>query len=136
MEILVAILWDFLGEVLLQLLFQLIAEGAAHALAPYRRGGALNGSLSLVAHIVIGGGLGALSLLVWPHSVVRGATLRIGNLIVAPLFAGLATTAIGYLRRRNGGTQVPMEKFAFAFAFAFGFGFALAFGVVRFLATS
>lgn len=129
-QMLLEILLDFCGEILFQLLVQLIGESAEHAVAPYRRGGARSGPLSFLVHVVAGGGLGALSLLVWPHSLIDGSALRVANLVAAPLIAGLFTTAIGRVRRRAGKPVVALEFFTF------GFGFAFSFALVRFLATS
>jgi hypothetical protein len=63
--------------------------------------------------------VGVMSLIVWRHFVVPGS-LRVPGLFAIPLFAGIATQALGLLLRMNGRRTSTFTTFWGGASFAFG----------------
>lgn len=129
MEILLEILFQFFGELLIELIFNGLGLVGEHAARPYRRSGTRSTAASIVSHVVIGAALGGLSLIFLRHSLVHDPIARIATLVGAPLVAGGLSAGLGVLLARRGKTVVPLERFGYAYLFAFSIG------AVRFLAT-
>ena len=125
MEFIVELLFEIFGELLLQIVFELLAEfGWRVASAPFRKS-----PHPLVAGIgcaVFGGIAGAISLWLFPHLFIGSPLGRVANLVVTPVLAGGAMAALGAWRRRHDRSTVLLDRFAYAFIFA------LAMGLVRF----
>lgn len=79
-------------------------------------------------YALVGAIAGVFSLLVFPDPLIDDPRLRTVNLLVSPVFAGLAMTALGAWRRRRGDDLLRIDHFAY------GFVLALAMGLVRVLA--
>jgi hypothetical protein len=77
--------------------------------------------------LVVGGVLGALSLLVFRFTLIDWPSLRIANLVVAPVAAGFLFRGLAKRRARKSYSVVPREHFWHAFWFTLGWV------VVRFL---
>lgn len=129
MEILFEILFQFFGELLLQLIFNGLGLVGEHAVQPYRKPRPRSPTASIISHLLIGAALGGLSLLFLRHSLVHSELGRVATLFGAPLVAGGISAAIGALLKRNGKDIVPLERFGYAYLFAFSIS------AVRFLAT-
>ena len=126
MEFIFEVIFQFVGEILLQLCFQLLAELGVHSLAdPFRR--PRNPALLTVGFILWGAIAGGISLLIFPSSPIANPMLRQINLIATPVAAGLAMMMVGKARLRKGQTLVRLDRFGFAFVFAF------AMALVRFI---
>jgi hypothetical protein len=125
-EVLLALL-QFLGEVLLQLAGQALAElgwySIREAMAPSRPPLRI---ARILGHVVLGAVLGGLSLLVLPKRLATGTALRVATLVLAPLVSALATIPVAELLRRL--RRTPDTQWWFENAYVFG----LAFAVVRF----
>lgn len=121
--------FDVLGELLLQLIFQLVADLGAHTASPHRKDGPRSPVLSIIGHLVFGALGGGLSLLVLPHAWIHDPIARVAYLVLAPIAAGGATAGIGYLRRKREQTTVTLERFGYGYLLAFSFA------LVRFLVT-
>jgi hypothetical protein len=120
---LVALL-ELLGEFLLQIVVEALAELGLHSLAePFRR--APNPWLAALGYLLFGALFGALSLLVFPANFVPGPW-RVFNLVVTPLAAGLLMERIGRWRASRGQDVLRIDRFAY------GYLFALALALVRF----
>lgn len=130
MELLFEILFEFVGELLVQIFFQGLGGIGSNMINAHRTRGPRHPVVSVVGHTVAGLGLGALTLVWFPHSFAHSEFVRIGTLIASPLATGLLTAIIGARRHRAGRTTVLMETFSY------GFLFALAFALVRFFATT
>ena len=121
------IIFEFLGEFVLQILFELFADGTGRALKqPLSRRYAAHPLLAVFVYALLGAALGGLSLLVLPNHLVRDPNLGLANLLLGPFAAGGAMHLLGrYLQRhRRGRTKLE--------TFACGFAFALALRAVRF----
>lgn len=118
------LIFEFLGELLLQALGELLVEFGLHTLAePMRR--APNPWLAALAYAILGAALGGLSLLVLPHNLVR-PPWRLLNLLITPLLLGGLMVLMGSWRERRGQAVLRIDRFAY------GYLFALAFALLRF----
>jgi hypothetical protein len=126
MEFLLEALFQLIGELVLQILFEAAAELGFHSLKEtFRRPG--NPLLSAIGFFLWGLLAGGLSLLLLPRSFISNHDLRILNLAVTPLITGGVMVLIGKQRRHRGQALVGLDRFGHAFAFAF------AMALVRFL---
>ena len=80
------------------------------------------------AYAVLGAFTGWLSLLVFPHRIVRRSRVHGISLIVSPIVAGLVMSSIGSLMRRYGKAAIQIESFWCGFAFALGMALVRLFG--------
>jgi hypothetical protein len=120
-----AFLLEIVGEILLQGVIEALAELGLHALAePFRK--PRNPWLAGMGYAVFGAMAGGLSLLVFPSHLVAGEMMRIVNLVLTPIAAGLLMCAMGAWRARRGDAVLRIDRFAY------GYLFALALAVVRF----
>jgi len=74
--------------------------------------------------------LGCFSVWLFPRSFVRSESLHGINLLITPLVSGLAMSALGKLRQRQGKTLLRLDSFVYGFLFAF------AMALVRFVYTT
>jgi len=126
MEFLFEIVLQFVGEILIQLFAEVLAELGLHSLSDtFKR--RRNPMLSTIGFILWGAVAGGISLLILPASPIRNPDLRVINLIVTPVAAGLVMTLIGRMRDRKGQDLVRLDRFGYAFIFAF------AMALVRFI---
>ncbi len=126
MELIFEILFQFLGELFLQALFELLAELGFHGLAdtlkrPRRP------ALSTLGFVLWGAIAGGVSLFIFPMSHIHDPMLRILNLVLTPVALGFLMMLIGNFRRRKGQDLVRLDQFGYAFVFAF------AMALVRFI---
>lgn len=125
MEILFELLFEFVGELLLQVVFEAIAEVGLHRVRnPLRK--PPNPWLAAIGYAIFGAVAGGLSLLVFPALFMPSHGARLANLIVAPILAGAAMAALGAWRRRHDQDLIRLDRFAY------GYIFALAMAAVRF----
>jgi len=126
MEFLFEILFQFAGEILLQVVFELLAEIGVHSLGePFKR--PRNAVLSTIGFIVWGAIAGGISLLILPKSPISNLALRQLNLLLAPLAAGGIMMLVGRRRDKKGQSLVKLDRFGYAFVFA------LAMAIVRYI---
>lgn len=113
-------LLQFLGEFLIQVVGETLAELGFHALAePFRK--PPNPWLAAIGYLLIGAIIGGLSVLVVPSHLVSTHALRIANLIVTPVAAGLCMCAVGAWRARRGQALLRIDRFAYGYLFALSF---------------
>lgn len=118
MEILLEMLWQVFGEILLQVLAEFLVELGLHCLAdPMRK--ERHPIVSVIGFTLWGLGAGAASLFVLPHSAIANPDLRLANLLVTPVLAGLAMVLVGRVRARRGQDLIRLDRFGYAFLFAF-----------------
>lgn len=129
-EILIQIVWailQFLGEFVLQAVFELIAELIGRSVKePFRRPKPINPWFAAVGYIIFGIAAGALSLWLLPALFITSPWLRIANLILTPVVAGLLMERLGAWRERKDQETIRLDTFAY------GFLFALSMALVRF----
>lgn len=129
MEIILELLFQFFGELILQLIFNALGLVGEHAAQPYRKSQPRSPAASIISHVLIGAALGGLSLLFLRHSLVHGELARVATLFLSPAVAGGLSAGIGVLLLKRGKDIVPLERFGYAYLFAFSIS------AVRFLAT-
>lgn len=116
-EILLAIL-QFIGELLLQLVFEFLAELGLHSLkAVFEE--RPHPALAAIGYILLGAGAGGLSLLIVPQLIIHDTRHRFANLLLTPLAAGAIMAGIGALRRRRDQEPVRIDRFGYGALFAF-----------------
>ena len=110
-----------------QLGLEFLAElGMRGVREPFRRTKPLNPWLAGLGYSIFGAVAGAISLGAFPASFIRAPWLRILNLVLTPILAGVAMTALGRWRKRKDQELIRLDRFAYAFLFA------LAIALVRF----
>ena len=114
----------FVGEMLLQLVMELLAEFGFHSMRESFRPQP-NPVLALIGYLLLGLLAGGLSLLLAPQFLIA-QDLRVPNLAFAPVLAGLAMMALGAWRARRGDELVRIDRFLY------GYCFALCIAIVRF----
>jgi hypothetical protein len=125
MEIIFEVLFQFVGEVLLQILLEALAELGLHSVRePFRK--PPNPWLAAIGYTTFGVIAGALSLWAFPALFIASHNVQIVSLVFTPIIAGIAMAALGAWRRRRDQDIIRLDKFAF------GYLFALAMAIVRF----
>ena len=125
MEIIFEAVFGFFGELLLQVLGELLLEIGLHSVAePFRK--KPSPVLAAIGYAFFGAVIGGLSLLVFPDYLMANRHLRIANAALSPIVAGLSMTAMGKWRAKREQAVLRIDKFSY------GYLFALAFGLVRF----
>jgi hypothetical protein len=118
MELLFEALIQIIGEFVLQILFQALAELGFHSLKDTLKKESRNPILSTIGFFLWGAMAGGISLLIFPHSFVASKSVRLLNLAVTPLACGEVMRQVGKLRERRGQSLVGLDRFFYAFAFA------------------
>jgi hypothetical protein len=114
----VELLFQLLGELLLQAVFELLAELGVRGLeetikrprSPW---------LSAIGFLLWGAMAGVISLLIFPASPMDDPILRQLNLIATPIVVGIGMMLLGRLREKKGQQLVRLDRFGYAFIFAF-----------------
>lgn len=111
---LLVVLIQFIGELLLQIIAELIGEVAARSVKePFRRPEPLHPVLAAIGYAIFGACAGGLSLLVVPHLLIDEQWGRVTNLVLTPLAAGLFMAVIGSWRSRKGQDVIRLDKFGY-----------------------
>lgn len=119
MEMIFEFFMQIVGEFLLQLLVEALAEAAYHVHAkPFRR--SRKPIMTAIGYFLVGGAVGMITLLFFPTVMIEDQGFRIANLVVTPFFVGLAMSAAGAWRRRRGLVRLRIETFTYGALFAFG----------------
>jgi hypothetical protein len=116
-EFLFELLFQFFGELILQLVFELLAEfGWRAASAPFRK--STHPGVAAAGYAIFGAIAGGLSLWWFPQLFIRSPLGQFANVVITPLLAGAAMAMFGAWRRRHGREVVLLDRFAYAFIFA------------------
>jgi len=119
-------LFELVGEFLLQVLVEALAELGLHSLGePFQR--KQNPWLAGLGYAIFGAIAGGITLWLLPDHLVRNEVLRKLNLLVTPLAAGGMMCLIGAWRARRGDDLLRIDRFAY------GYVFALSLALVRFI---
>lgn len=120
----IEILFEFLGEILLQLVLEILGEVGLRSLAaPFRR--EPQPLFAAIGYALFGAGAGGISLWLFPTLFIPSAAGRIAGLVLTPVVSGLVMAALGAWRRNRGQQLVRLDRFAY------GYLFALALALVR-----
>ena len=112
--------FQFLGELVLQVIFEGLAELFGHAVkAPFRRPRPVQPWLAAMGYLLFGAAAGGLTVWLVPELFIEAEWLRLANLLLTPLAAGLIMEAIGSWRARQERERLRLESFAYSFCFAF-----------------
>ena len=114
-------IFQFLGELLLQMVFEAIAELFGHSVAePFRRPRPVRPWLAAIGYLFFGAVAGGVTVWLFPQLFIEAQWLRVANLLLTPLAAGLLMEAIGSWRERRDKEVLRLESFAYGFCFALG----------------
>ena len=125
MEVLLHALLEVFGELLLQVVFEALAESGLRIVRRRTPPTPPPAWLAAVGYVALGAACGGLSLWPFPHFFVETEDGRVLTLILTPLLAGLAMSALGAWRRARGQELLRLDRFVY------GYAFALALAVVR-----
>ncbi len=114
----------FIGEFILQVLAEALAELGLHSLSePFRK--PPDPWLAALGYTLFGAIFGGVSLLFFSNHLVP-EPWRIANLVATPVAVGGVMVAMGAWRARRGEPVLRIDRFAY------GFLFALSLALVRF----
>jgi hypothetical protein len=122
MEFLFEAIFQFVGEILLQAIVQLLVELGLHSLGETLKR-PKHPVLSIIGFTLWGLIAGGISLLVFPTSAIPDPTLRMANLFITPLLVGAMMALVGKVRLQRGQDLVRIDRFGYAFTFAFWMAF-------------
>jgi hypothetical protein len=110
-------LFEIVGELLLQMVFEVMAEFGLQSLsAPFRK--RPNPWLAALGYTILGAIVGGVSLWLFPSHLVATKALRLANVIITPLLVGLGMSAVGAWRAHRGQTVLRIDRFAYGYLFA------------------
>lgn len=118
MEIIFEIVFQVLGEFLLQGGLEFIAELFTDSL-PDRSKRTQNAVWSCLGFMICGAIAGGVSLLILPQSAIHDPALRTINLVVTPALIGGMMVLLGKIRQKKGQDLNRLDRFGYAFVFAF-----------------
>ncbi|WP_395703162.1 hypothetical protein [Aquabacterium sp.] len=125
-ELLLMVL-QFFGELLLQIVLELLAEaGVRIARAPFEGRAPVRAWLAVLGYIAMGAAAGAFSLWLFPQLFIQSTRMRMANLLLTPVASGAAMAALGAWRAKRQQGLVGLDRFVY------GFLFALSMATVRF----
>jgi fluoride ion exporter CrcB/FEX len=121
MDALLEFLFNLLGELLLQIVGQILFELGIHAVGQvFEDRKFSNPWFAGIGNGILGVLAGFLSLLIFHHSLVKHETFRLANLIIMPIVAGSLMWLIGRWRTKREQKTISLESFWQGFIFAFG----------------
>jgi len=131
MELLFELVFGFFGELLLQLVVEVLSElGWRRVRKPGDRPPVSPG-LTAIGYLFFGAVAGAVSLWLFPQLMIASHTGRLASLVLTPIACGAAMAALGAWRRRHEQGLVGLDRFAYGFLFAAAMsGMRFAFGSV------
>lgn len=123
-EILFEAIWalvQVLGEVFLQTFGEMIAEIVGYGMREtFRRPKLLTPWLATIGYLAWGAIFGAISLWLFHGHFIQSQWLRVANLFLTPVIAGLIMAKIGAWRRNRDQEPIRLDSFSYGFSFAFG----------------
>jgi hypothetical protein len=124
MEAIVEFLIEVLGELLLGLFFESASEIGLRKLKGKPAVGArpaatTNPIRAVIAYLVLGAVVGAISLWLVPHHLIESHAGRIINLAITPVAAGGLMVLLGRWRRRRDQSVILLDRFGYGVVFAF-----------------
>ena len=124
LEILAELFFEAVFEFVLEFLTLILLRGIA---AVFDTSEFKNPLLACIGYVFLGGVVGGISLLFFPHPLVHPSRIPGVSMIISPVLAGLGMSFVGSVQRKRNKKVMRMESFGYGFAFAFGMA------LVRFL---
>ncbi len=120
MEELLFVIFQFFGELLLQVVVELLAEIGLHIMRePFEVRRNRNPFVASLGYAIFGMIAGGLSLWIFPRHLILSHSLQILGLFTTPLVASSIMVCLGAWRRRRGEELVRLDRFVYSFIFAF-----------------
>jgi len=123
MELLFELLIQFIGEFLIQSLFEF---GFSGLIEPFRRDRPANIYWALFSYLFLGLVGGAISIWLVPDHFIKNEIIQYVNLVLMPIALGFAFEWMGRYSQSSGHVRMVLDRFSY------GFIFALTMGLVRF----
>ena len=121
MEIIFEIVFQFFVEIFIQIFAEALFELGFYSLVEaLNRKERRNPVLASIGYLLWGGIIGLITIFVFPTLMIKNQVLRILNLFLSPVLAGLAMSAIGSWRRKRGQDTLRIDSFIYGALFAFG----------------
>jgi hypothetical protein len=117
MEILFEIVFQFFGELLLQIVFELLAEFGLRGVGEVFRKKP-NPWMASLGYVILGAIAGGISLWLFPKHLISGYSLQLLNLALTPVLSGAAMGALGHWRNAKGQVLLRLDRFAYGYLFA------------------
>lgn len=127
---LIELLVEVFGELLLQLLFEGLAEVGLHLFRKPGGGADFSAWMRALGYVVLGLLAGGLSLWLRPQSFIHSSAGRLGNLLLAPVAMGLTMAIVGAWRNKRGQQTLGIDHFAYGYVFALSMSLVRFFGVI------
>lgn len=124
LEILAELFFEAVFEFVLEFLTLILLRGIA---AVFDTSEFKNPLLACIGYVFLGGVVGGISLLFFPHTLVHPSRVPGVSVIISPVLAGLGMSFVGSVHRKRNKKVMRIESFGYGFAFAFGMA------LVRFL---
>ena len=119
MEVIFELLFEAFGDILLQVLFEALAEVGIHLVRGRVEHAQSRSKWRLMlGYALLGAMAGGLSLLPFPNALAHSHAGRLATLLLAPLVAAASTVALGRWRARRGQDPVNIDRMAYAYLFA------------------
>jgi hypothetical protein len=121
-EVMLEFLFELLGELLLQVVVEALAQAGMHVVRdPDRPVKEHSPWLIGLGYVVFGLVAGAVSLWLFPDYLIRSDAARLAYLGLGPVAAGAAVAAIGIWRSKRGVPRYGIDRFAYGYLFALSF---------------
>ena len=105
--------FEFAGEFLTSLIWRGVAE--VFETTEFK-----NPAVACIGYVFLGGVVGGLSVLLFPHPLVHPSRFPGLSVVISPMLAGLGMSLVGSTLRRRNKKAMQIESFGYGFAFAFG----------------
>ena len=123
MEELLLVIFQFIGETLLQVVVEVLTEMGLHTMRePFQIRRNRNPLIASLGYAIFGAIAGGLSLWLFPLHLILSHSLQVVGLFASPLAASFIMVGLGAWRRRRGEELVRLDRFAYSFIFAFTMG--------------
>lgn len=117
LEAFLGLLFEALFEYLIAGFVDLLLRAFGNVFKPFEIRNPFAASIGYTLFGLIAGGL---SLLLFPHHLIRPSKLYGISLVLSPAFAGLFMWATGVVLRKGEKSVIQLESFGYGFTFAFG----------------
>lgn len=126
-----ALLWicQIVGEFLLQLVFEALAELGLRAIAEPFHWPKPNPWIAAVGYLIYGTCAGGMSIWLFPKPFITSHVGQLMNLAITPLILAATMGMLGTWRKRQGNELLRMDRFSY------GYLFALAMALIRYCFT-